>query len=118
MWSKRRVINATLEFFDYICSRLGLDGAMAHDDMGNKFMVITAPEGSFRCVRLEPELLQDLMDGWDRKRAIWELKKELLMRFTFGDMEGTRPTEMSTNDFNYFEDVDMGLNQLLGEISY
>lgn len=116
MWNCERVVNKTIEIFSYVCSGLNLNGSLEENQMGNYFITIIAPDGGKRRIAIIPEMLLEVVDGWDKSRAIWELKSHLLHRLVVGDIESTPITELTEDDFNYFQKVNLKLYDFMSQI--
>ena len=116
MWNRERVVNKTIEIFSYVCSGLNLNGSLEESKSGDCFITITAPDGGKRRIAIIPEMLLEIVNGWDKSRAIWELKSHLLHRLVVGDIESTPATELTANDFNYFQELNLRLYDFMSQI--
>lgn len=102
MWNRERIVNSTIEFFACLCENLSLNGFLEENQVGDSFITITAPDGGKLRIMIIPELLLEIVDGWDKSRATWELRNHLLHKLVVGDIESTPATELAANDFGYF----------------
>ena len=116
MWNRERVVNSTIEFFACLCENLSLNGSLEENQMGDSFMTIIAPDGGKRRIMIIPELLLEVVDGWDKSRAIWELRNHLLHRLVVVDIESTPTTELTVDDFNYFQELNLRLYDFMSQI--
>ena len=116
MWNRERVVNSTIEFFACLCENLSLNGSLEENQMGDSFMTIIAPDGGKRRIMIIPELLLEVVDGWDKSRAIWELRNHLLHRLVVGDIDSTPTTELTVDDFNYFQELNLRLYDFMSQI--
>lgn len=117
MWSKRRAVKEATNVFGMACQELNLNGYKAHDNQNREYFVVEAPEGAIRTYRIEPLLLQDLTDGWNNARALWEIRKDVIMGLCAGyDEFCTSPFDISKADDNYMFNVEMALRDFFSKL--
>lgn len=62
--------------------------------------------GAIRTYYIDLLILQHITDGWDRKRALWELRKDVIMGLETGyDQYCTSPFDLSDRDRDYMFDL-------------
>lgn len=106
MWSKRRCREEAINIFEVACQELHLNGSLAHDNEGREFLVITAPDGAIRTYYIDLLILQDRTDGWGYDRALWEVRKDVIMGLETGYSDFcTSPLDQSERDHDYMFDL-------------
>ena len=117
MWSKRRCTEEAIKIFEVACQELNLNGSLAHDNEGKEYLVITAPDGAIRTYYIDLLILQHITDGWGHDRALWEVRKDVIMGLETGyDKFCTSPLDQSKRDHDYLFNLEMKLLEFCNQL--
>lgn len=105
MWSAYRVKNTAIQIFGGMCSQLGVNGVLEARNDGTEYLSIEAPMGGKRSYELNVDWLESIVEGWNDKRAEWEILKDMVGQLTYASFGSTPLSELSQQDKKFFNDV-------------
>lgn len=109
IWAKCDVEREEVKLFDIMKEEIGFEGDTIIDCWGHRAFRIKAPGGAVRVQGIKPDLFKTYMDGKPKKNGLWEMQIKLCTLLQWGEEDSTNFLEMSDEDYEWFDELDMKL---------